>query len=100
MANYGLEVRDTSNRVIFSTQHTTVSLIAVIDVPANGYFSKAFSYLLALNFKRIFYTVQLVNFPPDVGMGLVPNITLDFNGINVGPVAGSSVRCQILVYAQ
>ena len=100
MANYGLEVRDNTNRIIFSTQHTTVSLIAVIDVPANGYFSKTFSYLIALTFKRIFYTVQLVNIPPDIGMGLVPNISLDFSGINVGPASGSSVRCQILVYAQ
>ena len=96
---HGLVIRDASNNITFSTLNTTVHVIDIIDVPANSYYSKVFSYLIAQQFTRIFYTIQLVNAPPDIGAGLVPNVSLNFGGINIGPASGSSVRCQIVVCA-
>lgn len=97
---YGLIILDGQRRIILEAGNDVVHVLEIIDVPANGYYSKTFSNLIALNFTKIFYTIQLVDTPADLGAPLVPNVNLSMNGINIGPASGSSVRCQVVVFAQ
>lgn len=95
----GLEIRDASGRITYSTADVTWLILDVFIVDANTSTSK--TYYGLSEFNKMKWHVQLVNTPPDDQEGYSPLVTGGLGSISVVPnSSGRSEAAIITVLVQ